>query len=478
MRLIHGGLAAGSLTAILVLASTPFAGAASTDSPALPDAAALLAYARSLPPSSGPTNTSTGPGGATLPGLGTTGPATTEGGQLGGTEPAGRGTGQLPAIAPLPTLTAGRFRPKEVIVLLQPGATVDTARGLAQAFSLQLEVFVPSRLLGTPLVRLRIADGRSEAAVTAALRGDPRVRASQRNFIYAPATDQTSRKSALPQYALDVMGVEAAQSEAHGRRRPVIAIIDTGIDDSHPDLLGSVLDRFDAVGDGNWDTGPHGTGIAGIIAAHGQLIGIAPEATVLSIRAFPAGTGAAAEATSEALVRGLDWATEQRADVINMSLAGPEDPFVDAAVTQAIAEGFIVVAAAGNDGPGSPPAHPAAVKGVIAVTATDQQDSLFSGANHGAYISLAAPGVDILSASTGGGYNLATGTSQAAANVSGVIALLRSIRPNLTPAAALSLVERSAKDLGTPGTDDSFGAGRIDATAALKALESGQQALQ
>ena len=430
------------------------------------DAASLLAFAKTLPAGGG--NSSTGPGGATLPGSG--------GG--GAVIPiAARPDRPLPNFLPLPPNPPGRFRPNEVMVLLQPGATPEIARALAQQFNLQLETYAPSRLLRTALVRFRIPDGRPIGGVVSQILADPRVRASQRNFLYKPADDAAPRKSALPQYALDVIRASAAQTQVPAGRRPVVAIIDTGIDETHPDLAGAVRDRFDAVGDGKWDVGVHGTGIAGIIAARGQLLGVAPDVQLLSVRAFASGEGDI-EATTEALIRGLDWAVAQHADVINMSLAGPEDQMMDVAVGEAIAAGAIVVAAAGNEGTGAPPAFPGAVKGVVAVTATDQQDGLFSGANRGAYISVAAPGVDILTLTPGGGYGLATGTSQAAAEVSGVMALLRTLRPDLTPAAALALIGGSSKDLGTPGPDADFGAGRVDAASAIEALGKVQQASQ
>lgn len=430
------------------------------------DAASLLAYAKSLPAGGG--NSSTGPGGAAFPGLGGGAPAT----PISATPDR-----PLPAFASPPQNPSGRFRPNEILVLLQPGATPETARALAQQFNLQLETYVPSRLLRTALVRFRIPDARPIGGVVSQIVADPRVRASQRNFLYKPAEDAVPRKSVLPQYALDVIRAGAALIQVPAGRRPVVAVIDTGIDETHPDLAGAVRDRFDAVGDGKWDVGAHGTGIAGIIAARGQLLGVAPDVQLLSVRAFAAGDGGI-EATSEALIRGLDWAVSQHADIINMSLAGPEDQMVDVAVGEAIAAGAIVVAAAGNDGSGAPPAYPGAIKGVVAVTATDQQDGLFSGANHGAYISVAAPGVDILTLTPGGGYGLATGTSQAAATVSGIMALLRTIRPDLTPAAALSLIGGSSKDLGTPGPDADFGAGRVDAESAIEALGKVQQASQ
>jgi subtilisin family serine protease len=379
----------------------------------------------------------------------------------------------LLATTPVPTvplrtapLQPGTFRPDEVLVLLQPGADDAVAQAIARDFNLQLETSTPSRILKTRLVRYRIPDGRPVPTVSAALLADGRARNAQVNFVYRPSADAT--QSVLPQYALDVIRISAARSAAPARTMR-IAVLDTGIDDSHPDLRASVTDRFDAVGDGRWDVGAHGTGIAGIIAAHGQLKGLMPDATLLSARVFPSGTDAGSEGTTQGVIRGLEWALEQQADVVNMSLEGPQDPMLDTVVAEVVAAGAVIVAAAGNGGPEAPPAYPAAVKGVIAATATDQHDAAFAGANHGSYISVAAPGVDILVAAPGGAYALATGTSQAAAHVSGLVALLKAARPDLDPAAVLDLLTHSAKDLGAPGPDDVFGAGRIDAEAAMEA---------
>ena len=420
------------------------------------DTLAILFWVMSLPPGGGAGGT--GPGGATIPGASSLAPP--------------------PAFAPAPPLLAAQFRPNEVLVVLQPGASPEIAQALARDYALQLEVFTPSRTLRTAIVRFRIPDARPVAVVLAALSRDPRVRASQPNYLYRPAAGAGAPTAGLPQYALDVIGARGALARLNGAGQSRVAVIDTGIDESHPDLAGAVRDRFDAVGDGRWDFGAHGTGIAGIIAAHGQLQGVDPLAALLSVRAFPAATNGPAEATSLALLRGVDWALAQQADVINMSLAGPPDPLLDAAVEEAIKAGAIVVAAAGNGGPDAPPAYPAAVKGVVAVTATDQHDELFAGANRGAYISIAAPGVDIMSVAPGGGVALATGTSQAAAQVSGVLAILRSMRPGLTPGQALELLGKTAKHLGPGERNDGYGAGRVDATAAVEGLGDVQQAGQ
>jgi len=416
------------------------------------DTLAILFWLMSLPPGGGPA--STGPGGATIPGT--------------------PGLAPPPVFAATPALNPGQFRPNEVLVVLQPGATADIAAALGRDYALQLEVYTPSHALRTAVVRFRIPDARSVTAVLAALSRDPRVRASQPNYIYRPAAGAALPAAGLPQYALDLIHAHEALARLTGGLTPLVAVIDTGIDESHPDLAGAVRERFDAAGDGKWDVGAHGTSIASIVAARGQLQGVDPQAALLSVRAFPAVEGAGAtEATSLALLRGLDWSLAEHADVINMSLAGPADPLVDAAVEEAMAAGVIVVAAAGNGGPDAPPAYPAAVKGVVAVTATDDKDQLFKGANRGDYISLAAPGVDIISAAPGGGVALATGTSQAAAQVSGVLAILRALRPGLTPAAALELLGRTAKVMGPAGKDQGYGAGRVDAAAAVAGLAAG-----
>jgi subtilisin family serine protease len=371
----------------------------------------------------------------------------------------------------------GQFRAREVLVLLRPSAPgAQAANALAAAvardYGLQVEITYPSRLLASALVRYRIPDARSVQAVTATLGNDQRVRSPQPNFIYQLSQSTSATPGSLPQYALDVIGARKAQATSLGRN-VTVAVIDTGIDDSHPDLAGALRDHFDAVGDGHWDAGQHGTEIGSLIAARGQLLGVAPGARLLSIRAFPAKGDQSGEATSLALVRALDWAVGQHASIVNMSLAGPEDPMVDAAVMEAVAAGTTIVAAAGNAGPGAPPAYPAALKGVIAVTATDQDDKLYEKANQGAYISVAAPGVDVLAAAPGSGYELTTGTSIASAEVSGIVALLKQLAPTLTPGQVASVLSRTAKSIA-----GGKGPVRVDAAKAVAELPPVVQAAQ
>ena len=131
----------------------------------------------------------------------------------------------------------------------------------------------------------------------------------------------------------------------------------------------------------------------------------------------------------------------------------------------------MLVAAAGNAGAKSPPLFPGADPLVIAVTATDVDDKLFTGANRGKYISVAAPGVDILVPAPENAYQLTTGTSVAAAEVSGIVALLLERNPKLTPADIRRILTASARRLGTGERDDNFGAGLIDPLKALQLAE-------
>jgi subtilisin family serine protease len=190
------------------------------------------------------------------------------------------------------------------------------------------------------------------------------------------------------------------------------------------------------------------------------------------VRAFkPGEKGRPASATSAVLLKSFEWSIDQGARVLNLSFAGPRDPLMEKAVRAAHARRAILVAAAGNAGPSAPPAYPAAYPQVIAVTATDSADRLYAQANRGAYIAMAAPGVDILAPTAGHAHQLHSGTSFAAAHVSGIIALLLERNPHLSAETARLALTAAASDLGAPGPDEQFGAGRANAYAALRLLE-------
>jgi len=152
-----------------------------------------------------------------------------------------------------------------------------------------------------------------------------------------------------------------------------------------------------------------------------------------------------------------------------MSFAGPKDALIERGIMATAAKGPVMIAAAGNAGAKSPPLYPAANPNVIAVSATDAQDKLLAASNRGSYIALAAPGVDIFLPAPDEKYQMTSGTSFSAAYVSGLAALMLERNPALKADEVRTLLMSNARDLGSPGRDDAFGAGEADACAAVKA---------
>jgi hypothetical protein len=379
---------------------------------------------------------------------------------------------RTPDAPPQPPVAAlDEYVADEVLVTVARNQPQSIDDAIAQAHGLQLLERLDLALIDTRVVRYRITDGRDVSAVVAALQADPRAGDPQPNFIYRASQSAPAIQSAGLQYALAKVDLTSAHLLAHGRGA-LVAVIDSGIDASHPDLAAVIAQSFDAIGDGDAKVDPHGTAVAGIISAGGTVQGIAPQARLLNVRAFkPGEKGRPASATSAVLLKSFEWSIDQGARVLNLSFAGPRDPLMEKAVRAAHARRAILVAAAGNAGPSAPPAYPAAYPQVIAVTATDSADRLYAQANRGAYIAMAAPGVDILAPTAGHAHQLHSGTSFAAAHVSGIIALLLERNPSLSAETARLALTAAASDLGAPGPDEEFGAGRANAYAALRLLE-------
>jgi subtilisin family serine protease len=169
------------------------------------------------------------------------------------------------------------------------------------------------------------------------------------------------------------------------------------------------------------------------------------------------------------VLKGLDYAVAHGAQIVNMSFAGPRDALIERGIAAVAAQGLVMVAASGNAGPKSPPLYPAANSHVIAVSATDAQDRLFAASNRGSYIAVSAPGVDIFLPAPDDKYQMMSGTSFSAAYVSGLAALMLERNPALKPDEVRAILMRTARDLGSPGRDDLFGAGEADAFAAVSA---------
>ncbi|MEI5099611.1 type VII secretion-associated serine protease mycosin [Streptomyces sp. PmtG] len=290
------------------------------------------------------------------------------------------------------------------------------------------------------------------------------------------------------QWALNAMGTAEAWRTTRGEG-VTVAVLDTGVDASHPDLRGNVLTGKDMVGfgarrgDRTWAR--HGTAMAGIVAGHGHgagrgdgVLGIAPEAKILPVRVIledgdPA-RGKARQTRGNALAEGIRWAADHGADVINLSLgddsksAHPE-PAEDSAVQYALKKGAVVVASAGNGGErGDHVSYPAAYPGVIVATAVDENGARASFSTRRWYATVSAPGDDIVIADPDRKYYEGWGTSAAAAFVSGAVALIRAAHPHLGPARVKRLLRDTAQDAPAGGRDDSRGFGLIDPVAALR----------
>jgi subtilisin family serine protease len=200
-------------------------------------------------------------------------------------------------------------------------------------------------------------------------------------------------------------------------------------------------------------------------------MGVAPGARTLAVHAFATGSQQSPQATTQAIIAGLEWALNSGARVINMSFAGPYDPMLALALRRAAEKGAVLIAAVGNAGPKSPPLYPAADPRVIGVTAVDENDQVYKGANVGAQVALAAPGVDVMVPAPADAYQLTTGTSVAAAHVSGVAALLLEKHPEADAQTILEVLTSSATRLGNK-RDDRLGWGLVDPLAALAELDA------
>ncbi len=327
-------------------------------------------------------------------------------------------------------------------------------------------------LSGGRLVHFRIPNGQV-ADVVRTLEAE-KIGVAQPNYIFQLQQDShvaaALSKGDPAQYVIDKLHLRDAHSIASGAN-VAVAVIDSLVDAAHPDLSGSIAGQFDAVTTAD-KPDEHGTGMTGAIAAHRRLLGVAPGARILAIHAFSPDAQHPQQATTQNIIAGIDWAIAKGARVINMSFAGPYDPLLQLALKKARDKGVVLIAAAGNMGPKSPPLYPAADENVIAVTAVDENDKLMPQANQGPHVALAAPGVNVLEAAPRATYNFTTGTSVAAAHVSGVAALIIERNPSIDPAALEEVLFSTARDLGAPGRDSLFGYGLVDPYRALHALEA------
>jgi subtilisin family serine protease len=375
----------------------------------------------------------------------------------------------------LPSANERRYVPNEVVLAISNSATPAQIDALQARFRLTRLESQTFQLSATTLYRWRIPNGVTVPEAVRALGADPRVVSVQPNYLFtmqgeeAKSETKPASEGEAAQYELAKLHLPQAHALAKGDNI-LVAVIDSGVDANHPELSGAIAETYDTLAS-PYVPHKHGTAVSGLIAAHGKLMGAAPHARILAIRAFNP-TDKGADGTTFNILKGLDWAVVHDARVINMSFAGPADPVIHRSLEAAHKKGIVLVAAAGNAGAKSPPLYPAADPNVIAVTATDADDKLFVQSNRGNHIAIAAPGAQILVAIPDGGYEVGSGTSYSAAEVSGIVALMLERKSDLTPDQVRGILMATAKDLGPKGRDPLFGAGLADAYGALMAEEA------
>lgn len=287
-----------------------------------------------------------------------------------------------------------------------------------------------------------------------------------------PAAPARADRIRTDQWHLRYLKVAEAHKITRGEG-VTVAVPDTGVD-PHPDLRDNLLPGTDIIaggsGDGKRDRNGHGTGMAGLIAAHGRggnagALGIAPEAKVLPITSSSSNN----QGDVEDLAIGVEYAISHGADIISISSGGGSSVGLQKAVEAALQANVIVIAAAGNWPEDFSVGYPARHPGVIAVGGTDRAGKHAAVSVTGPEIDVVAPATDIYSTSINGKYRKGTGTSDSTAIVAGAAALIRSKYPYLPVEEVAHRLTATAIDKGTPGRDDEYGYGVIDLVAALTA---------
>ena len=385
-----------------------------------------------------------------------------------------------------PDLTA-EYKPGELLVKFGPEVSAASARTAMQGY----EAEYVRTLYGSEVEVWRVPEG-SELLIMEQLNAEPFVEYAEPNYRIHVFDNVPNDPSFNKQWAHPIIGSPAAWDVTMGSTGVTIAILDSGIDPSHPDLSGKIVAGYDFVdGDSNpSDENGHGTHVAGIAAAITDngigVAGVDWQARIMPVRILDREGGG----WISDMVSGIGWAKDQGADVLNLSLGGPSySSSAQTAINQAHSSGILIVASMGNSGD-STTLYPAAYDNVLAVAATDRFDSRAPYSSYGDHCDVAAPGGYMTwyqdpdgiystmptypvymttEESFYNNYDYVHGTSQAAPHVSGLAALLWAVAPALSPDEVQTAIETTAVDKGAWGWDRYYGYGRIDAAAALAA---------
>ncbi|TDD60395.1 hypothetical protein E1263_11235 [Kribbella antibiotica] len=362
------------------------------------------------------------------------------------------------------------FQPNQVIVKFKPGATSKARTAALSRFRASGEASL------TPNI-VKVTGTDSAAELLKKAKADPTVELASLNYIrHIDAIPNDSYYDEDQKVYLNTIRMPQAWDVSKTTGSQVVAVLDTGVDAGHPDLVGHLVPGVNTTSPnrGPIDDNGHGTMTLGIIAAAANnkagVAGIGWNVKAMPVKVLRAdGSGDDLD-----VVEGIDWAVAHGAKVINMSLSGGTDSTImHDAVKRAVAKGVTIVVAAGNQGLGLP-RYPAAYPEVITVGATDPGGNLVGFSSYGDWVDVAAPGTDILSTGVRSmtppqnvPYWYCTGTSCSAPIVSGIAALIKNKWPTLTPDQIKARIKSAARDAGPRGADKFYGAGVLDAYGAL-----------
>lgn len=296
------------------------------------------------------------------------------------------------------------------------------------------------------------------------------VQFAEPNFLLLPNTTPNDTLYSRYQWNMPAIDMERAWDISKGKPDVIIAIIDTGVDLTHPEFEGKLVSGYNVLNGSNkpQDDNGHGTHVAGIIAAKTNnqrgIAGIAWNNKIMPVK----GIGADGSGSSFDIAQGVIWAADHGAKVINMSVGNyhPSNVLHDA-IKYAFSKNVVMVAASGNDHTDQP-SYPAAYPEVLSVAAVDWKGKQAEFSNFGPYIDVAAPGVDIASTYTQSDYASLSGTSMACPHVSGLAGLIRSLNSSLSNAEVMKIIREATTDAGPQGWDQNYGYGIMDVPRALE----------
>jgi minor extracellular protease Epr len=352
------------------------------------------------------------------------------------------------------------IEPGEVVIM---SADMEEAQTIAQqsanmGFSIKRRRILPG--MGLVISVLRVPEGMTVGKAIKTLREHfPRLW-TDANHLYQL---QSGEQEGVKRYGHKLIGWEPASNNCGAGLR--IGLVDTMVDTNHPALKGQRLVTRSFLTHGIKPASMnHGTAVAALLIGsprQASLAGLLPGAELYAAAIFRQRQKRRVDTTAELVVLALDWLIDQKAVIINLSLGGPRNLMIEAAVQRVQAFGVTLTAAAGNSGKKAPPVYPAAHEGVIAVTAIDAKLKPYRMASRGDYISFAAPGVDIWTALPGSDGSYVSGTSYAVPFVTATIGAAWITNPEVSRPDLLGQIKKAARDLGESGKDPVFGWGLV-----------------